>query len=241
MTETSDEFSPITPHDATRAARRALVLAAMACRGDIERGTGQAEADDLHTRILDWLTKVDLWAEIEPNEMKFLHAPLGTLEQRDVIRATWYVEGLTVLAWALNQFEFPRHDHKVDPYDVADSVWFLSDDAQELIRTATLRNSTELEACRDLLYAIHVRLRDFIRNGGRTDFTSWVENTWIDALEVDASHLIVDCDLAIDDKAISEVEISRVQECSYLTFERHRAIIWLLFGFPIYSETPVDI
>jgi hypothetical protein len=212
----------------------------MVCRGAIESGAGQPEADSLHDRTLAWLTKMSLWDEVESGEEKILHAPLGKLEMKDVIRATWYVEGVAVLAWDLNLVEFPRHDEKVDPYAVADSVWFLSEDAGDLVRTARLRNPTELEACEELLYAIHARLRDFIRNGGRKDFTSWVDKTWIDVLRLDAAHLIVDSDLAIDDKPLGDAEDNRVQECVNITFERHRAAIWLLGEYPVYSQTPVD-
>jgi len=229
-----------TPVDATRVARRSLVLAAMVCRGAIESGAGQPEADTLHNRTLEWLTKLDLWDEVESSEEKILHTPLGELEQKDVIRATWYVEGLAILAWALNQFDLPRHDEKVDPYSVADAVWFLSEDADELIRTARLRNLTELEACRELLYAVHARLRDFARNRNQKDFARWVEKIWIEALRLDADHLIVDNDLAIDDKPIIDVEENRLQECKWITFERHRAIIWLVEGYSSYSQTPVD-
>lgn len=85
-----------------------------------------------------------------------------------------------------------------------------------------------------------VRLRDFIRHRGGTDFTGWIEKKWIDALRLDTSYLIVDDDLAIDGKPISEVDFDRVQECASIAFQRHRAIIWLVKRYPSYSETPVD-
>jgi hypothetical protein len=229
-----------TSMDAIRVARRSLVLAAVVCRASIERNAGHPEAASLHNRILEWLTKLDLWDAVESSEEKILHTSLGKLEQQDVLRATWYVEGLAILAWTLKQFEFPRHDQEVDPVEVADAVWFLSEDAEELIRTARLRDPTELEACRELLYAIHSRLRDFIRSRGRKNFTRWIEKTWIDVLRLEATHLIVDDDLGIDDKPISEAEDYRIQECMHITFERHRAINWLFGGYPSYSQTPVD-
>jgi hypothetical protein len=240
MKDATDQSAAETPVGATRVARRSLILAAVVCRGSIDAGAGQPEAESLHNRIPEWLTELDLWDEVEPSEEKILHTPLGGLAANDVIRATWYAEGLAVLAWALNRLELPRHDEKVDPYAVTDSLWFLSEDAAEVISTARLRSPIELEACRELLYAIHCRLRDFARNRGRKNFTSWVEKTWMATLGLDAAHLIVHDDLAIDDKVISEVENNRLQECEWVTCERHRAIIWLLGGYPIYSQTPVD-
>jgi hypothetical protein len=240
MHNTLYESKSGAPVDVTRVARRSLVLAAIVCRGDIERGAGQPNADALYNRLIEWLTKFDLWSEVEPSEAKILQTPIGKLERKEVIRATWFVEGLAVLAWALKQTEFPRHDVKVDPYVVADSVWFLSDDAEELICTAILRNLVELTACQELLYGIHTRLRDFIRNRERKDFTTWVTESWIDSLGIDSRYLFADNDLAIDNKPISDVEDDRVQECADLTFERHRAIIWLVEGYPSYSQSPVD-
>ena len=72
------------------------------------------------------------------------------------------------------------------------------------------------------------------------DFTRWVEKAWIDTLRLDANQLIVNNDLAIDGKPISEVTEDRLQECEWITNERHRAIIWLVGEYPIYSQTPVD-
>jgi hypothetical protein len=240
MTDARDQFTAEMPMGAARVARRSLILAAVVCRGSIDSGAGDAEAESLHKRIPEWLSELGIWDEVEPSEEKVLRAPLGGLAANDVIRVTWYAEGLAVLAWALNRLEFPRHDEKVDPYAVSDSLWFLSEDAAEVISTAKLRGPTEFEACRELLYAIHCRLRGVIRNKRQENFTSWLKRAWIDTLRLDAAHLIVHNDLAIDDKAIYEVEDTRLQECEWVTCERHRAIIWLLGGYPIYSQTPVD-
>ena len=239
MTDTLDEDIPKTPMEPIRVARRSLVLSVVVCRGSIDKGEGNPEIEALPDRILAWLTQLDLWDEVEPSEETILRTPLGELELKDVIRATWDVEGLAVLAWALKQQEFPVHDQKVDPIDVADSVWCLDEDAEDLIRTATLRVPTELHVCGEFLYAIHARLRDFIRHRDRKNFTRWVEKEWIDALGLDASSLIVDNDLAIDGKAISKVDYDRVQECANITLQRHKAINWLLGGDSLYSETYV--
>ena len=83
-----DEWPPRTPASATKVTRRSLVLATMVCRGHIESGVGDSEAEALHPRLLEWLTRLDLWDEVEPNEEKILRVPLGTLAQKDMIQAT---------------------------------------------------------------------------------------------------------------------------------------------------------
>lgn len=48
------------------------------CRGAIESGAGQAEAEALQIRILEWLTKLNLWQAVEPDEEKVLRTSLGS-------------------------------------------------------------------------------------------------------------------------------------------------------------------
>ena len=228
------------PHSASKAARRALILATVVCRGSIDHGAGDLDAESLYVRIPDWLTRQMLWDVVEPNEEAMLRAPLGMLEAKDVLWATWYVEGLAVLAWALKYFEFPKHEEQVEPYVVANALWFLDEHAGHVITDAELRKPAELEACRELLYAIHCRLRYYVRSRTPVDFTHWIEKEWLDILGVNADELIVHNDLAIDGKAISEVKEERLQELMSIIQERSRAIIWLVDGYAGYSQTPVD-
>lgn len=225
---------------ANRVARRSLVLAAVVCRASIERGVGDPDAEALHGRILVWLTGLNLWDEVEPSEETMLRAPLGLLESQDVIQATWYVEGLAVLAWALKLFEFPYHGEQVDSYIVTDALWFLDEAAENVITNAELRSTEELEACREFFYAVHSRLRDHVRNNVPRDFTRWVEEEWLKSLGIDAGALFAQSDLAIDRKSINETNDERLQEFMAITLERHRAIIWLVEGYASYSKTPVD-
>ncbi len=225
---------------ATRTARRSLVLAAVVCRASIEMNAADPEAEALHVRVIDWLTHLNLWDEVEPDEQVLLRSLLGQLNSSSVIQASWFVEGLAVLAWALRLLDFPQFGEQVDLYAVTDAVWFLDDAAQDVVASAELRGPAELDACRELLYAVHSRLRDFARNKHHEDITRWIEKSWLDLLDLDASAIIVNDDLAIDGKTISEVETSRLQEFESIICQRHRAIIWLLEGPERYSEVTVD-
>ena len=82
--------------DTRRVARRALILAAVVCRGAIEHGAGEAEAERLHTGIKEWLEELGLEPECEPTDLEILHTPLGGLTNGQVIDATWQAEGLAV-------------------------------------------------------------------------------------------------------------------------------------------------
>lgn len=231
------EWVPLT---ATRVARRSLVLSAVVCRASIESGVTDPEAQSLHGHIIDWLTRLSLWDEVEPGEETMLRAPLGLLASSDMIQASWYVEGLAVLAWALKYLEFPVSGEQADAHTVTDALWFLNESAVDIITSAELRSPAELEACREFFYAIHSRLRDHVRNDVPRDFTRWVEEEWLKLLGFDAGALFAHSDLGIDGKSFSETDNERLQEVMAITLERHRAIIWLFEGYASYSETPVD-
>jgi uncharacterized protein DUF4272 len=236
----SHELTSERLREPARVVRRALVLSAVVCRGAIDYGAGQPEAEALNQRILEWLSALELRDDVEPWENEVLYCRLGGLAENQVIRATWYVEGLVILAWALNQYLLPRHDRKSDPYAVTDSLLFLSEGAGDLIRTASLRSVAQLKAYRELIYAVHCRLRDYARKKEHKDFTTWVETDWIRALGLNVSDLFVEKDLGIDNKPLRDVEDNRLQECEWISCERHRAIIWLLGEHARFSETRVD-
>lgn len=240
MQDTDQDDVLLTEVSATLVARRSLVLAAVSCRGLIDGGQGQLEAEALHLRMLHWLDKFGLWSETEASEEKVLRTPLGELERKDAIQAGWYAEGLAIFAWALDQADFPKHDQEVEPYNIADALGFLSDNVEMITDNAKLQNSMKLQAGRELLYAIHVRLRDYIRNRERKNFASWIEPGWIDMLEVDMNYLTVQSDLAIDGEPLSDANNSRVIECEYIADERHRASIWLAEPHQSYSQISVD-
>jgi hypothetical protein len=237
----NNEAIELQPPSAGQVAGRALNLSAVVCRGSIDRGAGDPHAEELLARIRQWLTDFCLVDQQEPWEAETVRAGLGQLQDLQVARATWAVEGLAVLSWALGCSEYPRHDQQVDPFDITDSLGFLADDADQFVSTARLRSVEELHDARELMYAIHCRLRDFIRNKDSKDFTTWVEDRWLDLLRVDRPTLIAAGDLAIGGKAITDAAMDVVQRCEWAVHEQHRASIWLIGEeFPSYWNWGVD-
>lgn len=240
MSNATADAAYLIPKTAAQAARRSLVLSAVICRGSLENGVADPDAEALHQRVLNWLTALNLWDEAEPSEAAMLRAPLGALEASTVLQAGWYAEGLAVLAWALNLTSFPKHDEQSDIYAVADAVSFLDKKAAEVIATAKLRGPSELNAYRELLYAIHARLRQYARNRVPNDFIQWMEKAWLDALGLIPADLTAQNDLAMDGKPISQTAEERLREVTSITHERHQAIIWLMAGQPNYLKITVD-
>ena len=144
------------------------------------------------------------------------------------------------MAWALRLFPFPKHDEKVDAYEVTGSLWFLNDEAADIIRSPELRSPGELHACRELLYAIHCRLREYLRTGAASNIAHWIESDWLDTLGV-AFPLGPQQDLRVGGVELALTDKEDVQQCEWAICERHRAIVWLVGeNGPIYSQVTAD-
>lgn len=228
------------PPDAERVARRAMVLSAVVCRSNSDHDPANPDAIDLWERLKRWVERLGLDGEMEPAERDMLYAPLGSLDEKRRIRATWDVEGLAILAWALGRFPFPAHDEQVDAYELTDSLALLSDDAFDILQSPELRSADELDACRELLYAIHCRLREFLREGAARGISHWIEPDWLRLVGIE-SPLGPQQDLRIGDVEIGQAEEDKVRQCEWAICERHRAIVWLVGEEgPVYSQVPAD-
>ncbi len=228
------------PPDPQRVARRALVLSAIVCRSNIDHDPANPDAIGLWDRLKSWIESLDVASEIEPAEKEMIYASLGTLEHKKRIRSEWHAEGLGILGWALRRFPFPKYDEMVDPYELADCLGFLSEDAGAIIQNAELRPREELKACRELFYAIHCRARGFKRDGGARSVAAWIEPGWLKTLGMD-SPLGQTGDIRIGSVEIASAEGEKVNRYEWAVSERHRAIIWLVGeAGPIYSLVPVD-
>lgn len=237
--ESGPSESASTPH-AHRVARRAMVLSAVVCRSNSDHDPTNPDAIDLWERLKRWVERLGLDAEMEPAEKEMLYAPLGSLNEQRRIRATWEAEGLGILAWALRLFPFPRHDEKVDPYALTDSLGFLNDEGRDTIRSAELRTQSELGACRELLYAIHCRLREYLRAGSARSISHWIEPDWLRLVGIE-SPLGPQEDIRIGAVEIAQADKDKIQQCELAICERHRAIVWLVGDEgPIYSQVPAD-
>lgn len=228
------------PPGPQRVACRALILSAVVCRSNSDHDPSNPDAISLWGRMKKWVESLNVASEIESAEAEMLYAALGSLDNQKRIYATWRAEGLGILAWALRRFPFPKHDQRVDPYELTDSLAFLDDGAARIIQSAELRPRAELDACRELLYAIHCRLREFERRKEARSITSWIEPAWLEMLEI-GSPLGPTGDLRVGETEISGASAEAVNRYGSAVYERHRAAIWLAGADgPLYSQVPVD-
>jgi len=225
------------PPTAEQVARRALVLAAVCGRALLEQeDRNDPGVEDTRQRLLAWIQAMGLEDDCEPDEMKLLQHPLGTPPKQDVINATWRLEGLGVLAWALNRFALPAYDQMVDPGKLLPSVAVLSDElAKVLLAEPALRPETELQAYETEILGIHWRLRDFTLRPTAMDFRHFAENAWFGKMPLENVRL-VEGDLALREFAIAKAPRDLFSGCMSAAQERHRAINWLRGYDEVYSQ-----
>ncbi|HEX7375600.1 MAG TPA: DUF4272 domain-containing protein [Pirellulales bacterium] len=225
------------PPPPERVARRALALAAVTSRALLEQDDpNESWVADYHRDTLAWIDEIGIADELEPDEWKVLQRPAGTLDERAQINATWRLEGLVVLAWALRRFDMPPYDELVNPQELIRSLGFPdAAEARELLQAPTLRASDEVEVMRKQLLGLHWRVRNFGLRPRAMDFLAFSKNCWFGQFDITPFRLIGN-DLALGPDAISDAPEELVELVSSCAMERHQAINWLVEG-GIYSET----
>lgn len=234
-----DEDEEYKPPSRERIIKRTLALTAVAARATLELDALNGDLDDgeVHrTRMLDWVATCDIDDELEPEEWKVLQRPVTKLEQQDFINAMWRVEGLAVLAWSLGLHPLPAYDELVIPGELYESIGiFDADAAIELNEKVELRSKEELQTMHDHLLAFHWRIRDFSLRPNLMDFAEFSKTCWFGSFDVSRFRLIQG-DLAIGDRPLTQTEPDELGRISSLAVERHTAINWLRGESALYSQ-----
>ncbi len=237
----ADGLAEPTPPPAERVARRAVALAAVGARALLEReDAADPGVEQTRGRIHRWVDDVDAHDELEPDEWRVVQTPLGKLPPQDALDATWRLEGLGVLAWALGWFSLPPHDELCDPGQLLPAVGLLNAErARALLAEPSLRPAAALAAARERLFAVHWRLRNYRLRPAAMDFRLFAATAWFGPLDLTGTRLAND-DLAVGDQPIAKAAKGRVQTASSATVERHRAANWLHGDGAVYSRVDVS-
>ena len=225
------------PPTADRVARRCLALAAVSARGLLEQEEpADPGVEDTRRRLLAWIEDVGIGDELEPDEWKALQRPHRQLTQQEALNATWRIEGLSVLAWALNRHDLLPIDELVEPDKLLPAVGLLNAErSKALVADPPLRPLDELQELRRRLLAVHWRLRDFRLRPKPMNFREFARTAWFGPLDVEGLRLIDD-DLAIGEHALAEASPERVGAAQSAATERHHAINWLNGESPRYAD-----
>jgi hypothetical protein len=174
-----------------------------------------------------------------PEERELLEAPIGAWTQRQLLDASWSVEGLAVLAWALSLGDvLPPWDQKVDTPVLMRSI------VRDRVK---LRPATEIHAARELAELYNWRARTLRLE--RTGADCPVPPGWTLAQIVAKTATMaeerklfrsVDGDFPAQGKPYGSVDEAAAAELSSIAQERHRALNWLCcYGADWYS-VPTD-
>lgn len=230
-----EETPPPTPE---RVARRALALTAVAARATLELDREKVEQpDSQRQRMLKWIDALGIGDELEPEEWKVLQRPVGKLDERSFINSMWRVEGLAVLAWALQRYELPPDDELVIVDVLYQAMGFLDAAAgRAFLADPHLRSTEELAEMQTHLLMLHWRVRNYTLRPTAMDFREFSKNCWIGSFDISRFRLI-DNDLAIGETSISQSSPDDFNRVQSLAMERHLASNWLQGYSRIYSET----
>jgi hypothetical protein len=238
MPSTDDDSCPLPP-EPNRVAARALVLAAVSCRGLIEKDAHNHEAEEPRLKVVGWLGRVGAAEELETNEAALLTTPLGKLGRKTTTNATWLSEGMVVLAWALFRADLPPIHTECNPIEVANAMGFLEDRENTALQSPRLRDSTEIESWAETYLTLHWRLRQFSSTPERIDFVKYVSACTWGPLRLERLEILGD-DLAISGERIEKVASDGFRQTLSITQERHQAFNWLLGFERVYSQVTTD-
>jgi len=239
MTEIADEDIESIPPTPERVAARAMVLAAVSCRGAIEKDADKPGAEELRKRILPWLEEIGAASELESTETALISTPLGKIDRKAGVNASWRSEGMLVLAWVLQCAELPRVHIQCDPADTANVMGFLDDRENTPLHDSRLRNITEIERWADTYLTLHWRLRLLESDPGPKDFVACVAACNWGPLRLDQLEL-VDNDISIDGVQIDKLDYTKYRQTLSIAQERHQAFNWLLGFEQLYSHVTTD-
>lgn len=186
--------------------------------------------------MVNWAKKVGADNELEAEELEILLTPVETLDRRTAINSTWRLEGLGVLAWALNLMEQAPYDEQVDTGRLLDTMYQA---ANSILELPLVRTKAEIDEYGEQIFALHWRLVEFTLNPEVIDFAKVGQQPWIGSIDMAAFHTI-DGDLAIGGHRIDKAPAEIFSQTMSIAMERHHAINWLLGHHPTYSEIDIS-
>jgi len=236
----ADEEDPISygrsvePPTRDHVARRALVLAALAWRGQLEAGRSPVAVAQLAVWKA-WLEKQGLVEEMDEAEKALFASTYGTLTDRQIIHCGWGIEGAAILAWALRLVELPAPDAKVSPPDLVSAIGLFSPEPPAL--AAELRPRAEIASMTARLFGIAWRLLRFESTPGTFDFVGFSREAWFGGFDLEGVP-VLEGDLAIGGAPISKAPPDAAAEATSIAVERFRAARWLDGRQAAWSEQP---
>ena len=191
---------------------------------------------------------------LSPREQAHAQSTMVTMTERQQIDATWRVEAAQALMWALGMLaELPPYDTRAK-HDLLKQI--PSDDLASFIKSARLREQSELDRARDTAEFWHwrSRTRELIERGqefpdnehmksmGFRSYDDIVRFSARNAAQKGTIPPCIDDDFPAKGKAYRDLSPEEWQEVRSITAERHFALNWLCGFAPgnKWDDSPTD-
>ncbi len=220
--------------------------------GESEKFRQKAEAlrDDYWRRLRD----AGLWQHLSPREQMHAQSTMETMTQQQQVEASWRIEAAQTLMWALGMLpELPPYDTKAT-HELLKQI--PSSDATAFIRSAKLREQSEIDRARDTVELWHwrSRTREIIERGDAFPADAKMKaagfQTYDDIVRFSARNAAqqgtippcVNDDFPAKGKAYRDLTGEDWSAVRSITSERHFALNWLCGYAPDnkWDETPTD-
>ena len=199
-------------------------------------------------RLADSFRKLGLWEFLTDKEAQFFSTHPLDLTQQQIINASWRIESVMVLMWALGIIpEVLPFDHQAKP-DLMEQI--PHENIPDFLISAHLLDQKIIEKCRSLAELWHwrSRTRELIEQGSKPNILG--DRSLDDVVRTTASVAykqgdlpnILDEDFAAIGKAYRDLTDAEWCLVRSIAFERHFALNWLCGYAPDnrWDETPTD-
>jgi hypothetical protein len=211
---------------------------------------GQARRDAFWRPIRE----AGLWSSMSPRERELAGTTLGTMTHQQQVDATWRIESVRALAWALGLLEaLPHCDVQAEPELLKT---FATGDIGHFLNTAALRDAETIERERSLAELWHwrSRTRQLVEDGqtlrpsepmkgvGLNTFDDIVRLTAREAAKNGRIPPAIEEDFPARGKAYRHLSAEEWAQVRSVTMERHFTLNWLCGHAPKnrWDETPTD-
>lgn len=201
------------------------------------------------TKQIDKMREQGLWEHTSEPEKQFFEVGVLETTTRQRIDASWMVESIICLDWALQRRpEIAPYDQETSP----DSVRFKEGErASDLIGSAVLHPDSKIDAQREIAQLWHWRCRthmllkssripERIPNGPTMEEV--IRLTAEDAAREGIIPPPIDHDFPALGKPFRDLSEEEFQQVMSISMERHKALNWLCGYAPEnqWAETPTD-
>ena len=197
---------------------------------------------------VELLRQSGLWNEMGDEEKKFMRAPSADVTPQMRIDASWRVESVVCLLWALGYIPAVlAYDQQADP-ELTNKLPVES--AEAMRKKAVLRDRELIEKQRDLAELWHWRSRTRQLQKAHHEFTfpgdMTIEKVIAMATAKAASEgcipAVINEDFPAYGKAYRDLSVEEYSSATSIALERHRSFNWLCGLAPgnRWSETPTD-